>query len=133
KEARDRLRVTIIANHVRPASAAAEVCRRTGLRVDLQTGIEAPAADVGRELAAALLEAGPGAAVIRAGEWTVDARSAPKGARGGPSQEVALAAAVALRGRPGHILAYSTDGVDGPTEAAGAIIDGQTCARAGES
>lgn len=127
--ARDRLRVTIIANHVRPARAAAAVCRQAGLHVDLQTGIEAHAAEVGRQLAAAALRAGPGVAVIRAGEWTADARDAPDGARGGPSQELALAAAIALDGRRAHVLAYSTDGVDGPTDAAGAIIDGATCAR----
>jgi glycerate 2-kinase len=126
----DRLRGHIIANHERPARAAAEICRQAGLRVDLQTGVEAPAADVGRGLARAVTAAGPGAAIIRAGEWTVDARDAPEGARGGPSQELALAAAVELAGHPAHVLAYSTDGVDGPTSAAGATIDGATCARA---
>lgn len=131
-EARDRLRVAVIANHTRPARAAADVCRKAGLRVDLQTDIEAPAAEVGRQLAAAVLRAGPGVAVIRAGEWTVDARNAPKEASGGPSQELALAAAIEFAGRPAHVLAYSTDGVDGPTDAAGAIIDSHTCARGRE-
>ncbi len=49
---------------------------------------------------------------------------------GGRNQELALAAAIELDGQPGiALMAYATDGVDGPTDAAGAIVDGQTCAR----
>ncbi len=51
--------------------------------------------------------------------------------RGGRNQEIALAAAIAIDGLERvAIAAFSTDGVDGPTDAAGAIVTGQTCARA---
>ena len=50
---------------------------------------------------------------------------------GGPSQELALTLATELDGRAGWMAAtFSTDGIDGPTHAAGAIVDGSTCGRA---
>jgi hydroxypyruvate reductase len=61
------------------------------------------------------------------GETTVTVRGA---GRGGRNQELALAAALALDGWPVGILALATDGVDGPTDAAGAWADGGTVARA---
>ena len=47
---------------------------------------------------------------------------------GGRSQELALAAARDLRGVPPPValLAAGTDGRDGPTDAAGAVVDGTT-------
>ncbi|MGB3400417.1 MAG: DUF4147 domain-containing protein, partial [Candidatus Deferrimicrobiaceae bacterium] len=49
---------------------------------------------------------------------------------GGRNQELALAAALVLDGQPGiTLMSLASDGVDGPTDAAGAIIDGETCAR----
>jgi glycerate 2-kinase len=51
--------------------------------------------------------------------------------RGGPSQEVALHAARLMAGARGTMLvALSTDGVDGPTEYAGGVVDGATWGRA---
>lgn len=48
---------------------------------------------------------------------------------GGRSQELALAAARGLAGTTGiTVLAAGTDGRDGPTDAAGAIVDGSTWA-----
>lgn len=127
----DRIRLAVIANHERPAQAAADACRAAGYEPAVEIGLEGDAGAIGREMADAAAQAPRGAAIVRAGEWTVDARSAPPGARGGPSQELALAAAIALDGRHDiRLLAYSTDGLDGPTPAAGAIIDSKTCARA---
>lgn len=67
--------------------------------------------------------------MIWGGETTVILRDGHKGL-GGRSQELALAAARALDGEPQGIalLAAGTDGRDGPTDAAGAIVDGSTWA-----
>ncbi|MFA5860518.1 MAG: MOFRL family protein [Candidatus Thermoplasmatota archaeon] len=50
--------------------------------------------------------------------------------RGGRNQEVALAAVDGLSGRDAVLACFGTDGVDGPTDAAGAIVDGHTRSRA---
>src|SRR5207245_2785895 len=50
--------------------------------------------------------------------------------RGRRGQQLALAAAIALAGAPAVLLAAGTDGIDGPTDAAGACIDGETAKRA---
>lgn len=66
--------------------------------------------------------------LIAGGETTVTVTG--KGV-GGRNQELSLAAALQLKGVEGFVFAsLSTDGVDGPTEAAGAIIDSDTLKRA---
>lgn len=70
------------------------------------------------------------ACIISGGETTVTIRG--QGA-GGRNQEFALAAAMDIRGLPNVVvLSGGTDGTDGPTNAAGAIADGETVARAEE-
>jgi len=67
--------------------------------------------------------------IVVGGETTVTVRG--KG-RGGRNQEAALAAALTLAGLPSVVVAtLATDGVDGPTDAAGAIVTGETISRAG--
>jgi glycerate 2-kinase len=63
---------------------------------------------------------------IWGGETTVTLGDAP--GLGGRCQELALAAAQLLAGAPGELalLAAGTDGRDGPTDAAGAIVDAGT-------
>jgi hydroxypyruvate reductase len=66
--------------------------------------------------------------LLSGGETTVTVRGSGKGGR---NQEFALAAAIAVADLPNAvILAAGTDGTDGPTDAAGAIVDGTTHARA---
>ncbi len=66
--------------------------------------------------------------IIGGGETTVTVTG--KGL-GGRNQELALAVTLQLRGVEGFVFAsLSTDGVDGPTEAAGAIIDSGTLGQA---
>ena len=68
------------------------------------------------------------ACIISGGETTVTVRGDGKGGR---SQEFALAAALHVAGlRKTVVLSGGTDGSDGPTDAAGALVDGQTLARA---
>ena len=71
------------------------------------------------------------ACVISSGETTVDVRG---GGRGGRNQELALAALPALDAvrRPVVLASFGTDGVDGPTDAAGAIADDGSLRRARE-
>jgi len=69
-------------------------------------------------------------ALISGGETTVTVVGDGKGGR---NQELALAASLKIRGLDGSVLAsVNTDGVDGPTDAAGAIVDGDTIRRAEE-
>jgi len=66
--------------------------------------------------------------IIAGGETTVTVRG--KG-MGGRNQELALSAALNLNESEESVIAsFSTDGIDGPTDAAGAIIDGSTLKRA---
>ncbi len=64
---------------------------------------------------------------VFAGESTVKVTGE---GRGGRNQEVALAAALLLDGDDELAVAsLGTDGVDGPTDAAGGIADGATVSR----
>lgn len=63
--------------------------------------------------------------VLAGGETTVQIRG---GGHGGRNQEFALAAALA--GTPCTLLSAGTDGIDGPTDAAGAFVDETTLGRA---
>ena len=64
------------------------------------------------------------AGIVAGGETTVMVVGKGKGGR---NQEVALSAALKIKGLNGVVIAsLSTDGVDGPTDAAGAIVDGKT-------
>ena len=116
--------------------AAAVEARALGYNtMVLSTFIEGETRDVARVHAAIAKEiraAGnplkPPACVISGGETTVTIRG--KGL-GGRNQEFALAAAIDIAGLKNVlILSAGTDGIDGPTDAAGAFVDGTTLARA---
>jgi len=73
----------------------------------------------------------PPACLLATGETTVTVTGP---GRGGRNQEVALGAALALSGREGILVAaLGTDGIDGPTDAAGGFGDGSTRDRAAEA
>ena len=66
--------------------------------------------------------------LLSGGEATVTVRG---GGRGGRNTEFALAFALAMRGEPGvSALSAGTDGIDGTSEAAGALVDETTLERA---
>ena len=68
------------------------------------------------------------ACLLMGGETTVTIQGQGLGGR---NQELALAAAIALSDtRQVAVMSFATDGVDGPTDAAGAIISGDTASRA---
>lgn len=96
-------------------------------------------AAIAREVREAGQPVAPPACVIWGGETTVTFRgpegqpaaAVPGEGRGGRCQEFALAAALAIAGlRDVLVASLGTDGTDGPTDAAGAVADGTTCARA---
>jgi hydroxypyruvate reductase len=117
------------------ASSSQIACRkgeRQGFRVGpLPVAVEGEARDLGARLARAaqdLAERGEKALLVGSGETTVTVRG---GGLGGRNQEAALSAAVGLDGvRGAFAVCFATDGSDGPTDAAGAIVDGETSARA---
>lgn len=89
--------------------------------------LEDDAEQAARSLSRRLIEASAGVH-IWGGETAVTLP--PNPGRGGRNQHLALAAALELRGKQGlYLLAAGTDGTDGPTEDAGALIDGETIAR----
>ena len=67
--------------------------------------------------------------ILASGESTVAVRGEGKGGR---NQEFALAAAptIASAGRGAVMASVGTDGIDGPTDAAGALVDSSTLERA---
>ena len=98
----------------------------------LSNDVEGESRDVGKRHAAAFKKvfteplAEP-ICFISGGETTVTVRGDGVGGR---NQEFALAAAIELAGTTGvAVLSAGTDGIDGPTDAAGAIVDGATVAR----
>ena len=117
-------------NRIGLAGAVLEA-RRLGFRPRVEKrrlGGEARVA--GRGLAERLLRVPPGEVVLAGGETTVSLGRS--GGRGGRNLEVALSAAIVLDGDSGiALLAAGSDGKDGTSSAAGALVDGSTIERAG--
>ncbi len=125
----------IVAANRHAVQAALMEAQALGYRtLALGTHLEGEAREVGRVVAGmarSIQQQGwplpVPAALVWGGETTVTVRGT---GRGGRNQELALAAALALENVPGvGVLAFSTDGRDGPTDAAGAFVDGQTVAQ----
>jgi glycerate 2-kinase len=119
----------IIGNNRLVIRAAQKKARQMGFPAKiLTTRLEGEAKAAGRRLAASLRRAAEPQCLIAGGETTVHIQG---NGRGGRNQELALAAALALEGIPDcALMALATDGVDGPTPAAGAIVTGNTIPRA---
>lgn len=123
----------IIASNTTALDAAAACVRGMDVRVHrIASGVEGEARAIGEQLAdeiAAVTALERPAAIVLGGEPTVNVGAA-KG-QGGPSQELALAAACRLPTESRvAIMAFSTDGRDGPTDAAGAVVTPDTLSRA---
>jgi len=126
----------IIGSNRLAALAAVERARQLGYNaLLLSTYIEGEAREVAK-VAAALAKGArihgdpvpPPACLVWGGETTVTVCGKGKGGR---NQELALAAALQLSGWPGVLLmALASDGSDGPTDGAGAVVTGETVARA---
>lgn len=90
----------------------------------LTASMEGEAKVIGRLAGAIARDAAPATCYVMGGETTVTIRGQGKGGR---NQEAALAAALSLAGHPRAVVgSFATDGEDGPTPAAGAVVTGQT-------
>jgi len=130
-----QVKTTIIGSGSDALDAAREEGDRLGYHtLSLTTTLEGEAREVGKVLAAlAREEASNGrpvplpALILAAGETTVTVKGSGKGGR---NQEVALSAAQGIEGIPQVVIAsIGTDGRDGPTDAAGGMVDGRTVGR----
>ncbi len=126
-------RVMIVGSLERSIEAAIQEAERLGYRCErIQPLLQGEAVDEGRRLGRLLAEqavlAMPGErrCWVGGGETTVTLGDGPLG-KGGRNQELALAAVEALDGaRNAALVAFATDGDDGLSPAAGAILTGNT-------
>lgn len=139
----ERSSATIVADRTDAVAAGEKAADGRGYNSDVvTTELDGEAREVGRDIAGRVFEllqsteqTGPATCSLFAGETTVTVEGRGKGGR---NQELALAAAIALDEAPGAIDrpvaigAFATDGTDGPTRAAGAIVGPGTAERARE-
>lgn len=125
----DRIERRIVANVDMAARAAIEAGAARGLALEPATRrFDGHASDVAAAFVEALRNTTADGLVWR-GESTVELPD--RHGRGGRNTHLALAAARLLRaGESLTILAAGTDGTDGPTEDAGAIVDARSIERA---
>ena len=131
-----RVKSVMVASNIQALEAAKAEAQRLGFRaMILSSFVEGETREIARMHAALALETrssgnplAPPVCLITGGETTVTLKGKGKGGR---NQEFALAAALDIAGLPDVVvLSAGTDGTDGPTDAAGALGDGDTVARA---
>lgn len=116
-------------------AAARDQASAAGLPCEVITaGLQGEAREAARALAGFALrrknalKPGERCCFLSGGETTVTVRGPGIGGR---NQELALAFATEIENVPGiTLLSAGTDGTDGPTDAAGAIVDGETAMKA---
>ncbi len=120
----------LLAGLSRALDAAARAARTRGWPVHRHDApLRGEAAEVGARLGRWLAREAPPGVHLWGGETTVTLP--PEPGRGGRNQALALAAALELAGHDGvALLAGGTDGHDGASDHAGALVDGTTLARA---
>jgi glycerate 2-kinase len=130
-----RVRNSIIGSNRLALAAAAKRARELGYRtLVLASEIQGETreiarmhAAIAREIVSAKQPVRPPACIITGGETTVTLRG---DGLGGRNQEFVLAATMDIAGLPNVVIfSAGTDGSDGPTDAAGAIADGDTLRR----
>ncbi len=132
----ERVHNIIVGSNRQPCAAAAQTLQRRGYKtIVLTTQIGGEARHVGRffsdilaDLNSTEFSLGSPVALVAGGETTVTVKGKGKGGR---NQELVLAAALGIHGLSAVAIAsFGTDGLDGPTDAAGAFADGSTVRRA---
>jgi glycerate 2-kinase len=128
-------RNVIVASIRQALSAAEQISARLGFTTKtISDTLQGEASDAARELAKtarnelAAMQANERRCLLWGGETIVTVRGSGKGGR---NQELALVFAMEIEGLRGvSLLSAGTDGTDGPTDAAGAMVDGRTISRA---
>ena len=121
----------IIASNEQARQAAVKAAQVAGIEVINHTGcFQGKTESLAAEFVSELLSS-PAGLYLFGGESSV--QLPPHSGRGGRNQHLALAAARLLSGKERCLfLAAGTDGSDGPTEEAGALVDGMTIQRGEE-
>ena len=131
-----RVRHHIVGNNIAAVTAVTHIAKEAGLRTLVHTPVlTGEAREEGQRFGAMarnIVRQGKPlqkpCCVVAGGETIVTVTG--KGV-GGRAQEFAAAAALEIAGLAGvYVVAIGTDGTDGPTDAAGAVVDGNTVARA---
>jgi glycerate-2-kinase len=134
----ERVYNLVLGNNRCALNAAADKAKAMGLSpLVLSSFIEGEARHVGtvfaglaREMLAEASYLSKYNVLIAGGETTVTVTGR---GRGGRNQELALSASLRLRNMDGvALVSVGTDGIDGLSDAAGAVVDGHTVERAGE-
>lgn len=129
----NRVQNVIIGDNKLATLAASKQAEQEGFHAEILTNeLQGEAREVGRELAQRLRTESSARTrpfcLIAGGETTVTIRGKGKGGR---NQELALGTVDELKGLENvMLLALATDGDDGPTDAAGAVVTGESAARA---
>jgi hydroxypyruvate reductase/glycerate 2-kinase len=126
-----RVENIIVGSNRKAIDAARDLAAASGFETSMVSdAVRGEARVAGRWLAQKTLElktaqtAHPRRCLISGGETTVTVKGKGKGGR---NMELALAFALSIEGRSGiTFLSAGTDGTDGPTDAAGAIVTGET-------
>nr|WP_041428456.1 glycerate kinase [Pseudothermotoga lettingae] len=131
---------TIIIGSVKIAcEKASEIASKMGYNsMILTTSLDCEAKEAGRFISSIAREILSNerpikrpSAVILGGETVVHVKGSGKGGR---NQELAFSAAIGIEGLKNVVIcSVGTDGTDGPTDAAGGIVDGETCRKIREN
>jgi glycerate 2-kinase len=130
-----RVQNVILGNNLTSRTAAYKQAALEGFHAMMNSAwVEGEASEAGRRLAdqvaGACHEMPRPFCIVAGGETTV---SFGRGGTGGRNQEMALAAVDPLSGiEDVFFVTMATDGNDGPTDAAGAVVTGKTCGRAAQ-
>lgn len=127
----DRIGFQVLACNATALTGAAREAQALGYEVTIEAeGLSGEAVEAGLRIGAQLRGCPHGRCTIWGGETIVTLAPEATAGLGGRCQELALATAQELAGtRNRLLLAAGTDGRDGPTDAAGAVVDGETWSR----
>lgn len=134
----ENVRNIVVGNNLMACKAARDRLKNLGFKtLILTTRMQGESREVGMFLGSIAKEISssgnphpPPAAIVIGGETTVTVRGRGLGGR---NQELVLSAAKCIADRNGICIgSIGTDGIDGPTDAAGALVDGETLRRADE-